>query len=256
MDPHDRLALVERLREIVLHVVDRSASTPKMREEYKRKRREALVEVRRDHLPDVLQKCRDLLEVDQFVNYSRSASEARKLVTDAFESLLIALEEDLQSPRCFPNDSHVTDVLSRLDVREVTSLWTKALARWADDPDGAITAARSLVESTCKAILSDLDISFNDRAMLPALYDLTATALDLAPAQQDEEALRSVMGGCTTVVHRLASLRNRLSDAHGGSPGRLRPCPRHASLAVTLAGAMAAFLVETWEVGERETESA
>ncbi|MDG1319996.1 MAG: abortive infection family protein [Paracoccaceae bacterium] len=49
-----------------------------------------------------------------------------------------------------------------------------------------------------------------------------------------------------------STLRNRLSDSHGRG-GRLpvRPSPRHASLAVNTAGAIATFLVETFNERSR-----
>jgi hypothetical protein len=36
-------------------------------------------------------------------------------------------------------------------------------------------------------------------------------------------------------------------DAHGQGRNPIRPTPRHAELAVNLAGTMAAFLVSTWK---------
>jgi hypothetical protein len=49
------------------------------------------------------------------------------------------------------------------------------------------------------------------------------------------------------VVEGLGALRNRLSDAHGKGTAGVKPAPRHAELAVNLAGTMATFLVATWE---------
>lgn len=62
-----------------------------------------------------------------------------------------------------------------------------------------------------------------------------------------ETELERILGGCQTVVDGTAALRNRLSDAHGEDKAGVRPAPRHAELAVNLAGAMASFLVATWE---------
>jgi hypothetical protein len=42
-------------------------------------------------------------------------------------------------------------------------------------------------------------------------------------------------------------VRNRTSDAHGHGRRFYRPAPRHAELAVNVAGAMASFLIETFE---------
>ena len=56
-----------------------------------------------------------------------------------------------------------------------------------------------------------------------------------------------ILGGCSTVVEGLGAVRNKLSDSHGKGKGRAKPGPRHARLAVNLAGAMATFLVETYD---------
>lgn len=45
----------------------------------------------------------------------------------------------------------------------------------------------------------------------------------------------------------LGALRNRLSDAHGKGKGGVKAAPRHAELAVNLAGSTALFLLATWE---------
>jgi hypothetical protein len=43
-----------------------------------------------------------------------------------------------------------------IDIRSVSEMWHKALDRRTDDPDGAITAARTLLETVCKHILDEL----------------------------------------------------------------------------------------------------
>jgi hypothetical protein len=55
------------------------------------------------------------------------------------------------------------------------------------------------------------------------------------------------------VVNGLASVRNRLSDAHGQGRKPVRPASRHAELAVNLAGTMALFLVATFEAATPST---
>ena len=81
---------------------------------------------------------------------------------------------------------------------------------------------------------------------LPRLYGKTAEALNLAPSQHTEATFKAILGGCYTIVQNLGSLRNKLSDAHGQGKHRVRPLPRHATLAVNLAGGMSTFLIETW----------
>jgi hypothetical protein len=48
-------------------------------------------------------------------------------------------------------------------------------------------------------------------------------------------------------VETRGTLRNRIGDAHGRGGKPVQPAPRHAALAVNLAGAMATFIVETWQ---------
>jgi hypothetical protein len=57
---------------------------------------------------------------------------------------------------------------------------------------------------------------------------------------------KRVLGGATSVVEGLGSLRNKIGDAHGQGGKPVRPTARRAQLAVNLAGAMATFLVDTW----------
>lgn len=72
-----------------------------------------------------------------------------------------------------------------------------------------------------------------------------ATKLNIAPSQHTEDAFKRILGGATSVVEGLGSLRNKIGDAHGQGGKPVRPTVRHAQLAVNLAGAMATFLVET-----------
>lgn len=107
--------------------------------------------------------------------------------------------------------------------------------------------ARTLLESVCKHILDEMKVAYEDNADLPTLYRHTAHALNLAPSQHTEQVFKQILGGCTAVVEGLGSLRNRLSDSHGKGKGGAKPAPRHAELAVNLAGAVATFLLATWK---------
>jgi hypothetical protein len=69
----------------------------------------------------------------------------------------------------------------------------------------------------------------------------------LAPDQHTEEIFKTILGSCQQIVNGLGTLRNRLSDSHGRGRKPVRPQARHAELAVNLAGAVAAFLVSTWQ---------
>jgi hypothetical protein len=136
----------------------------------------------------------------------------------------------------------------------VNHAWRKALNRRFDDPDGAVTAARTLLETVCKHILEAQSIGYSDQSTLPNLYDATAKSLNLAPTSATEPILRQVLSGCDSVVNGIAALRNKTSDAHGKGMGGSTAEVRHAELAVNVSGAVASFLIETFN-GSRSKPS-
>lgn len=94
--------------------------------------------------------------------------------------------------------------------------------------------------------LEDLGEPYEEKGDLPKLYKMTKS-LALTPESQMEEQIRRILGGCTSAVEGLGSLRNRSGDAHGRGRTTYRLGTRHASLAVNLAGTAATFLMETFE---------
>jgi hypothetical protein len=144
-------------------------------------------------------------------------------------------------------ESGVSVVISALESEQIRMAWSRALERRASDPAGAITAARSLLESVLKHILDAEGVAYSPAENLPKLYGKAAEVLKLARAQHNEQDVKRVLGGCHSVVDGLASLRNNLGDAHGPSPRAVAPAQRHAALAVNAAGTIAMFLVETWQ---------
>ena len=173
--------------------------------------------------------------------YGRYA-ERRAFIRESFTPLMDHLEGRNRAPG---------DALASFDADGVHAVWAKALARRTTDPEGAITVARTLLEAVCKHILDGLGIAYAPRDDLPKLYGAVARGLRLAPDQHREEPIRAILGGAMHLVNGLGTLRNRFSDAHADDPPtderpRVRPSPRHASLAVNAAGAIATFLVETY----------
>ena len=69
----------------------------------------------------------------------------------------------------------------------------------------------------------------------------------MSQAQHSENIFKQILVGCHSVINGMAGMRNRFIDAHGKVKTGIIPDPRHAELAVNLAGSMATFLVATWE---------
>jgi integrase len=155
-----------------------------------------------------------------------------------------------------PSDDIIISTFSNnVDAQYIQEAWTKALERRSTDPEGAITIARTILESVCKFILDHSGITYDDKSDMHQLYKAVQSVLNLAPDSQHEAIFKQLLGGCTSVVIGIGSLRNKLSDAHGRSYNTTAPTKRHAQLAVNLAGSMADFLFTTWEETRNSIEN-
>jgi len=195
-------------------------------------------------LPQCVKICRDLSEFWSFIKPKFGTyAQRRDYLRDEFHPLLTMLESESNTP----SDVGITAAVQALSSTYIHETWSKALERRTVDPEGAITIARTLLESVCKHILDETGNVYDENADLPRLYTLTAKQINLSPSQHTEQLFKQILGGCQTVVEGLGALRNRHSDAHGKGISGTKPAPRHAELAVNLSGTMATFLLQTWE---------
>lgn len=197
----------------------------------------------REKLPRFVRRYRDLGQYWEFIKYEYGTyHERRTYLWDSFRPLL----EYLEALDRAPGTQVIDDILVGFNAESIQVAWQKALDRRTTDPEGAITASRTLLESTCKHILDDAGIDYPENADLPKLWRLCAEGLNLAPSQHQETTFKSILGNCQSIVNSLGTLRNKIGDAHGTGRRPVRPKSRHAELSVNLAGAMASFLVSTW----------
>lgn len=201
-------------------------------------------------LPDFVRTNYDLSQFWQFIKYQFKHYEQRRdFIWSEFAPFLNALEG--RTPTLVHNS--ISDSLKEFNEESVHDIWSRALQRRNNDPEGAITAARTLLETVCKHILDEQNITYDaNKIELHELYKLTAKELNLSPNQHTEDIFKQILGGCSAIINGLGSLRNRLGDAHGQGKKSIKPVPRHAALAVNLAGSMSLFLVSTWEARNRK----
>ncbi len=136
------------------------------------------------------------------------------------------------------NDAH-TFIVEQIDKSEQKIL--------NGDYDGAITNARSLLES----IMRDIEIGLDSDAPkkydgdMVKLYKRVEKLLNLEPSRPDiDRPLKQVLSGLNSIISGLAAIRNRMSDAHVRS---YKPSKHHAVLVVNAAKTLANFLYDTRE---------
>ncbi|MGB7432491.1 MAG: abortive infection family protein [Ahrensia sp.] len=214
-------------------------------QEYEMLRRELAGNPRsRELVPRFVRTCSDLEQFWGWIKYEKSTyAERRTLIWDSFASL----RERLEFGERLPTDSSASVAIGILNAEHVATAWERAIERKKSDPEGAITAARTLLESTCKTLLDDMSIEYPKNADLPKLWALASESLQLSPNQHTESVFKQILGNCQSVVNNLGSIRNKIGDAHGQGRKPVKPQERHAELAINLAGTMATFIIQTWQ---------
>lgn len=139
-----------------------------------------------------------------------------------------------------------------IDFDTVSRDLERALASSQADPEDAVTAACSTVESVCRSILIELDQPLPAKKDVQGLYNAVKQPLGLSPDRSDIDPLiandvRQILSGLATVIAGVGSLRTHGGDAHGREKGYARIDARIARLSIHAASTAALFLLETWQ---------
>jgi hypothetical protein len=193
-------------------------------------------------LPDCVRVRRTSNEFWQFIKHHLPTyRERREYIWAEMRPLITHLEGGTSAPA----DTEIQLELAKLDAEHINYAWQKALERKATDPDGAVTMAKTMLESVCKHILEKQNVELGKPKMdLPELYKKAASAIGLAVNPETGDIQKQILGGCSGIVSGIGELRNKVGDAHGKVSGAPTATASQASLAVNLAGAMSLFLLE------------
>ncbi|MGB8597981.1 MAG: abortive infection family protein, partial [Burkholderiales bacterium] len=205
--------LIEQIQSFQNLLISQATGHGQDNDEYIRMREALTAHVElKSQMPEFIRTCRDLNQFWQFIKHKFSTyAERQTYLWNEFRPIL----EHLENAVVAPSDKTITLAIEKFDAEHVQEVWLKALERRASDPEGAITLARTLLESVCKHILEETQTSYACSPDINKLYRLTAEQLNIAPSQHTEKVFKQILGGCTAVVEGLGSLRNSLSDSHG-----------------------------------------
>jgi hypothetical protein len=212
-------------------------------EEYVRLRQKILGDPQLSEMvPALLRGAQELDEFWILIKAQVSGYEARRVrLREEFQPLFDRIAQGQVPP-----EKQVSSAFRELNWQAVEILWRKALDRRESDPSGAITAAKSMVESVCRHILDSSHLPYEAGDDLPTLCHAASTAVGLDPRSAKSDSARRILGACTTAVSELAALRNKLGDAHGPGLSSSLTDPAEAALAVNLAGTVSTMLAQAW----------
>src|SRR5258708_1966490 len=128
--------------------------------EYKRLRGEILnISEIKDLLPQFLHTNRTTGQFWQFIKFKfPTYAERRKFIWDEFTQALDHVEGKRQGIA----EKNISAKIDKFSQSYINAEWIKALERKIEDPEGAITTARTLLETTCKFILDNLQVTYKD----------------------------------------------------------------------------------------------
>ncbi|MGV8131255.1 MAG: abortive infection family protein [Candidatus Pacearchaeota archaeon] len=127
-------------------------------------------------------------------------------------------------------------------------------------PHLAIGTSKELIESICKTILNELEVTIDDNFDLPRLLKETSKELKLTPRDIPNEAkasetIKKILGSLSMVVQGISELRNSYGTGHGKDAKFKGLNARHARLAVGASSTLAVFLLETHKLHQEINEN-
>ncbi|MEJ2671557.1 MAG: abortive infection family protein [Deltaproteobacteria bacterium] len=150
----------------------------------------------------------------------------------------------------YPTLEDISDNTYIFDIPELHRQIERMKSAIEDDPGLAIGTAKELVETTCKTILDERGIKFDENADICKLVKEARKSLGLIPdtipnSAKGSEIIRRLLSNLGNVAQGLGELRNLYGTGHGKHGKSKGLNPRHARLAVGAASTLALFLFET-----------
>jgi hypothetical protein len=144
--------------------------------------------------------------------------------------------------------SALREKAATLNLDSVRRDFDRALEQIDQDPEDAITAACSTVESVCKCLLDEMGQPYPPKKDISGLVKEVQKHLSLSPDRPElTPDIRQILGGLSAVTGGIGALRTHAGDAHGRGKDVAGVESRIARLAVHAAGSLALFLIETWQ---------
>ena len=139
------------------------------------------------------------------------------------------------------------DMLRSRDLGGVNHEFERALTAVTTDAGAAATAACAILESLCKVYIEDHGLEKPKAQTLEQLWRVVQSHLGLDPKSIEDQDLRQILSGLSSVTHGLAGIRTHAGSAHGRGRTGYKLQARHARLVVNASHTLAVFLIETWE---------
>lgn len=142
--------------------------------------------------------------------------------------------------------------LRELSIAEIEEEFERAHRSVDVDPPVAVTAACAILEALCKAYIAKHGLELPSNQTIKPLWGVVSKHLKMAPESVEEDDLKRILSGLTSIVDGIGSYRTHAGSAHGHGRRPYKVAPRHARLAVHSAHTLCLFAMETWQARRGE----
>jgi hypothetical protein len=142
--------------------------------------------------------------------------------------------------------------LRELSIAEVEEEFERAHRSVDVDPAAAVTAACAILEALCKAYIAEHGLDLPSNQTIKPIWGVVSKHLKIAPESVEEDDLKRILSGLTSIVDGIGSYRTHAGSAHGHGRRQYKVAPRHARLAVHSAHTLCLFVMETWQARRSE----
>jgi len=188
-------------------------------------------------LPDWLIECRYGSQYWRFISEKfKHYSERRGYLRQQFDEMI----EQINLGTQLPISENFKELLENVDNKGINNLWRKMIERAQSDPEGAITASKSLLEATIRYILDKENVEYDSSDDLLVLYK------KLKKVIKDDE-IKQISSGVSSILSGVSALRNIYGDAHGKTTYENIPEARHTMLTVNLIASLCLYLWNSYK---------
>jgi hypothetical protein len=142
--------------------------------------------------------------------------------------------------------------LQELSIAEIEEEFERAHRSVDLDPPAAVTAACAILEALCKAYIAEQGLELPSNQTVKPLWSAVSKHLKIAPESVEEDDLKRILSGLTSIVDGIGSYRTHAGSAHGHGKRPYKVAARHARLAVHSAHTLCLFAMETWQASRGE----
>lgn len=164
----------------------------------------------------------------------------RDFINKSFSDLYDFIEKGANHPVSLS----VNEINFAVKNEYVDLIWKKIYSRKSFDKDGAITACKTLIETTLKHLLDEKTIEYSSKDDIKDLYKKVSKNYGLEPSKQKSAEFTQLCSGYISVVDSISTIRNKYGDAHGKSKQVVFDLKQnYIDVVVNMTGSIVTFLL-------------